>query len=306
MEKFWKISLKNETASAQNIREFWTNTGISKKIIAKIRQNQGFQINGQTVYASDFIKPNDSSEIIVKEGYFDYLSAYVLPKQNKEIEIVYEDEDVLVLDKRANMKMHPHSPNEDDTLLNYVNAYLIQNKKTSRAHQAKAYMVHRLDRATSGLVLIAKNPIVVPILNKQLTKKTMARKYLAIVEGQVQKDAGVICKALSAITNDPLYRQQIDENGLFAKTSWQKVKGDTKKTLLALTLYTGRTHQIRVHLKSIGHPIIGDELYGNISDERLQLHAYQLSFRQPFTNKEIVVQSNKELALDQNNINELR
>lgn len=298
MTNYWEITLTNNAKMAINVREFWSNMGLAKKLIAKIRQNHGFQINNKTVYASDLIQPSEKTTVVIKEDYFDYLSNYDLPKDRVKLDVVYENEDVLVIDKTANMKMHPHSPHEDDTLLNYVNLYLKQNNVYSRNHLANAYMVHRIDRATSGLVLIAKNPIVVPILNKQLANKTMSRKYIALVEGIIKEDSGVIDKPLKAIENDPLYRQEVNPKGLSAKTSWKKLATENDKTLLELTLFTGRTHQIRVHTQSMGHPIIGDELYGNVNNSELCLHAYQLSFKKPFNNEKVKLESNKQFTID--------
>ncbi|MBD5429078.1 RluA family pseudouridine synthase [Lactobacillus sp.] len=187
--------------------------------------------------------------------------------------IVYEDDNVLVINKPAGQKTHPNL-NEKDTALNDCATYL----------GTSPYIVHRLDMLTSGLLLVAKNPAVVPILNRQLTTKTFHRNYFATVNNPENLHAsGTISAPIGQDPNDQRKRM-ICSTGLKSITHYQLLKRNSKTALVKLTLETGRTHQIRVHLASIGSPILGDPLYNpNFNGEQLHLTAYQMSFLSPFS-----------------------
>lgn len=178
-----------------------------------------------------------------------------------------------MINKPAGQKTHPNL-NETNTALNDCATYLGYSP----------YIVHRLDMLTNGLLLVAKNPAVVPILNRQLTNKTLHREYLAWVNKSSKlKQSGTISFPIGHDPNDQRKRM-VHPAGQKAITHYEIVKEYENKVLVKLTLETGRTHQIRVHLAALNAPIIGDPLYNsNYHDgEKLQLTAYQLTFMRPF------------------------
>lgn len=187
--------------------------------------------------------------------------------------VVYEDKNILVINKPAGQKTHPNL-NETNTALNDCATYL----------GTSPYIVHRLDMLTNGLLLVAKNPAVVPILNQELTTKIFHRNYLATVSHlENLKSNGTINAPIGKNPNDQRKRM-VRPDGLKAITHYQVLNKDAKTALIKLTLETGRTHQIRVHLASIGCPIVGDPLYNSeFNGEKLQLTAYQISFIKPFS-----------------------
>ena len=226
-------------------------------------------INGKIVKAGYTLKSGDDIE--VKEVEEKVLSAV---PQDIPIDIVYEDNDILVINKPAGQKTHPNL-NEEDTALNDCATYLGYSP----------FIVHRLDMLTSGLLLVAKNPAVVPILNRQLTDKTLHRAYLAWIYNSPQiKNTGIIDLPIGHDPHDQRKRM-VRQDGQKAVTHYEVIKRDKDRILVKLTLETGRTHQIRVHLAALGAPIIGDPLYNSDyqDGEQLQLTAFQLTFRKPFS-----------------------
>lgn len=188
-------------------------------------------------------------------------------------DVIYEDDNVLVINKPAGQKTHPNL-NETDTALNDCATYL----------GTSPYIVHRLDMLTNGLLLVAKNPAVVPILNRELTTKIFHRNYLAtVIHPENLKNKGTIDAPIGQDPDDQRKRM-IRPDGLKAITHYQVINREGSLATLAIKLETGRTHQIRVHLSSIGCPIVGDPLYNpEFNGEKLHLTAYQMSFIKPFS-----------------------
>lgn len=207
--------------------------------------------------------------------------------QNLPLDIVYEDSDLLVVNKAAGMVVHPAPGHSNDTLVNALLAYYpdLQDVKGDR----RPGIVHRLDKDTSGLILIAKNARTQAALAEQMRRHEITKRYLALVEGIVALDSGSID---APIGRDPRHRQQMAITAISsreARTHFRVLQRFAHHTLLLLQLETGRTHQIRVHLKAIGHPIVGDPVYGAGGTHREHalshqfLHAYQLRFVHPIT-----------------------
>ena len=198
---------------------------------------------------------------------------------DRPVTIVYEDHDLLIVDKPAGIKAHPNQPDETQTLMNRVAAYLAP---------MPAYITHRLDMLTSGLTLIAKDPLTQNIINRQLAQKTMTREYVALVAPDIP-DHGTITAPIGSDPTDKRKRM-VAEDGLPAVTHYQVVARTAEWAQIQLQLETGRTHQIRVHLASIGFPILGDPLYApGFQTTRLFLHAETLRLTQPFTAHPLVV-----------------
>ena len=243
-----------------------------------LRSEKQILINGKYLPINFLVHSGD--KIQVNLSHIESLQQVYRPSGHLP-DVVYEDENVLIINKPAGQKTHPNL-NERDTALNDCATYL----KTS------PYIVHRLDMLTHGLLLVAKNPAVVPILNRQLTTKTLNREYLATVDAtNLSTKKGTISAPIGQDPNDPRKRM-VRSDGLKAFTHYRVIDEKNGLATLAIKLETGRTHQIRVHLASIGCPIIGDPLYNpNYKrNEQLQLTAYRLTFKNPFSFKETTVE----------------
>ena len=213
-----------------------------------------------------------------------------LVSQDIALKIVYEDDNLLIVDKPAGLVVHPGAGNSDNTL---VNALLFHVKKLSDININRPGIVHRLDKDTSGLLAVAKDNATHLNLAEQFKQHTVKRKYAAIVEGETEFDHGII--------DIPVKRDKYNfkkmsvgfsKDAKFAKTSYKTIKRQNGFSLLELEPYTGRTHQLRVHLLYLGHPILGDKKYANMKGfPRLFLHAKTLGLIHPVKNKFIEFES---------------
>lgn len=225
------------------------------------------------------------------------------------LDIVYEDSDLLVVNKAAGVVVHPSPGHHEDTLVNALLAYYPDLKEVGA--ELRPGIVHRLDKDTSGLVIIAKNARTQAALIEQMKRHQVVKRYLALVEGNVALDQGSID---APIGRDVRHRQQMAitmVGSREARTHFRVLERFSRHTLLLLQLETGRTHQIRVHLKAIGHPVVGDPVYGIGSTirgmviKRQFLHAYQLQFTHPTTGSlmefEVPLPSDLQEVLDAKN-----
>lgn len=247
--------------------------GCSGRIITAIKNNEGLLVNGKPFRVTSVLKKGDEVSLI----FADKSSA--LPNPELPVKTAYEDEDVIVFDKPPFMPVHESLNHFDDTLANFFAA---------KCPDSSFRAINRLDKNTSGLCLVAKNQLSAANLSAargSLPKK----KYLAIACGEILEDGEVIA---------PIGRPDPDEikravtpDGQNAHTLYRVISGDGSYTLLELELLTGRTHQIRVHLSHIGHPLLGDETYGAPSEliKRHALHCSELSFIHPFSKKKITL-----------------
>ncbi len=196
------------------------------------------------------------------------------------LDIVYEDDDLIVLNKAPGVSVHPGPGHFDDTLGNFLVNYY---EKTGQ--EADFHPVHRLDRGTSGLIVSAKHPHAQEVLKNQLHTEEFRRVYLAVCQGVPNPPAGVVGAPLGPKPGS-LMEQMVRPDGKSARTRYETLEARNGRALLRLELDTGRTHQIRVHLAHIGHPLTGDFLYGTEDRDligRPALHSAQLSFRHPIT-----------------------
>ena len=206
-------------------------------------------------------------------------AAVELKAENIPLTIVYEDADLLVVDKPDNLVVHPTLDHPNGTVVNALLNHLnIKNLETSNLRPG---IVHRLDKDTSGLLVVGKNMQATDNLKKQFKEHSVMKKYLALVGGIVEKETGLVDQK---IARHPKFRSKftVSPEGREARTEYRVLKRFKNATLLELTPFTGRTHQLRVHLASIGHPILGDKLYGGrMLLNRQFLHASYLSFIHP-------------------------
>jgi len=245
---------------------------IPRKIRHFLRTKKNILINQKEVHWQQIIKSGDKCQLTFDEE--DYPTKEISLGNPDLVQEVYQDQHLIVVNKPEGMKTHGNQPNEI-ALLNHVSAYVGQT----------CYVVHRLDMETSGLVLFAKNPFILPILNRLLEKKEISREYLALVEGAFRSKELVFRDKIGRDRHDRRKRLVDPKNGQFAETIVARLKKfEDGSSLIRCRLKTGRTHQIRVHLSHHNHPILGDPLYHPKSKTpRLMLHAYKLSFTHPLT-----------------------
>ena len=245
---------------------------IPRKIRHFLRIKKHILINQREVRWNEMVNPRDICQLTFdKEDYPEKEIPWGNPNLVQE---VYQDQHLVIVNKSEGMKTHGNQPNEI-ALLNHVSAYVGQT----------CYVVHRLDMETSGLVLFAKNPFILPILNRLLEKKEISREYWALVDGNISSKELVFRDKIGRDRHDRRKRIVDTKNGQYAETHVSRLKQFPNKTsLVRCKLKTGRTHQIRVHLSHHNHPILGDPLYNSKSKtSRLMLHAFRLSFTHPLT-----------------------
>ncbi len=203
--------------------------------------------------------------------------------ENIPLTFLYEDQDLAVVIKPSGMVVHPAAGNEDGTLVNALLYHL--DSLGGIGGELRPGIVHRLDKDTSGLLLVAKNDAAQLALSQQLSDRAMEKHYRALVEGNLKEDQGFIDAPIARHKTDRK-RMAVDPSGRPSQTEWTVLERGKGCTLLDVHILTGRTHQIRVHMKHIGHPVCGDPIYGaarGIPVPRLMLHAYSLSFTHPTT-----------------------
>lgn len=228
------------------------------------------------------VAPGDNVELTVPDPV-----ELTVEKEDIPLEILYEDEDVAVVNKPCGMVVHPAPGNETGTL---VNALLYAMDDLSGIGGVKRPgIVHRLDKDTSGLLMIAKNDQAHESLSGQLRERTMDKRYLAVVDGEMKEPSGRIEQPVSRSKKDRK-KMAIDPEGRYALTEWTLKENLRGAALLEVHILTGRTHQIRVHMQSIHHPVAGDPIYGaknGVKAPRLMLHAWRLSFTHPRTGERL-------------------
>jgi 23S rRNA pseudouridine1911/1915/1917 synthase len=254
--------------------------GLSRTHIQKLILEGNAAVKGVELLKPHYkLKANDEVTIRI-EGR----KPRTLEAEKIDLEVIYEDVDVAVINKPAGLVVHPAPGNYEHTL---VNALLYRFPELSDINPIRPGIVHRLDKDTSGLLVIAKNNAAHLALAKQFAQHSIKRNYVALVKGKVEFDENVI---EMPITRHPRARKKMavgfGENAKYARTHYRTLKRSAACSLLRLEPFTGRTHQLRVHLAFLGHPILGDTLYGK-NDEfpRLALHADYLGFVHPATGK---------------------
>lgn len=271
-----------ELHNNKTIHQFLKDKGFSHAVVVQLKKTEeGILKNGIWSYVTDKLATDDILKLHWEE---DSISENIVPV-NLAFEIVYEDEDILIVNKPANMPIHPSMNNYDNTLANAV-MYHYQQKGESFCYRC----INRLDRDTSGLTIIAKNMLSAGILAKHSGLRDIKREYVAIVSGKVA-ESGTIDAPIARLDGSTIERCVDFENGEHARTHYTKLAYDNKNdlSLIRLKLETGRTHQIRVHMKHIGFPLIGDFLYNPDFRyiQRQALHSAALTFVHPVTGKEM-------------------
>jgi 23S rRNA pseudouridine1911/1915/1917 synthase len=253
---------------------------LSGTLIRRLKMSNGVLLNGQPVWADHPIGPGDELVLVLEPRESTGVDPEPVP-----LAIVYEDEDLIVLDKPPGVVVHPTKGCYHGTLANGL-AHLFRE----RGQTLGIHPVHRIDRHTSGLVLFAKHAMAHQRLDEQLRAHKLDRRYVALVWGQVEPDRGRIDRPIGLVEGHPVARE-VAEGGQPSVTDFEVLYRFAEPapwgcTLLRLTLQTGRTHQIRVHMASEGHPLVGDDLYSTAYPPALgrqALHAATLAFKHPRT-----------------------
>ncbi len=269
-----------ENTNFLNVKDVLKNYfGISSRLLLKLKRNNSVYLNNSICNLNDLVSVDDTVSFCL--NYEEDNSNIVAT--NIPLNIVYEDECLLLINKPPNIAIHPSMLHYDNSLSNGVKYYfnLIGLHKKIRP-------VNRLDRNTSGLVIFAKNEYIQEFLIKEMQSKTFSKEYLAILEGTLDKKQGTI-NAPIARKKDSIIERCIDNSGDNSITHYKVLKEFDNFSLVNFKLETGRTHQIRVHSSYIGHPILGDDLYGNKSNliNRQALHSYKISFIHPKTREKM-------------------
>ena len=254
--------------------------GISRSTVKKMIDEGVVLVNGKKVKASLIL--SEADELFVKDGFIKEAS---FEAEDIPINIVYEDDDLLVINKKSGMVVHPGNGNTSGTL---VNALMHYTKNLSNKEAFRPGIVHRIDKDTSGLMLVAKNDKAHDILAEGFKNKTIKREYIALVCGVIGEDSGVIDAPIGRDAKDRKKMCVTSENSKKAVTHFKVLKRYEHYTLLRLILDTGRTHQIRVHMKYIGHPVYNDPVYGKAYNDFGQfLHSASIDFEQPTTHEHL-------------------
>lgn len=277
MQRILKYIISENTTPV-TILDFLKKEGFSRHILSSMKNTPNTIIlNGERGFGRSVLKPQDHLIVTVPETE----SGENIIRTKMDLNIIYEDEDILVINKPADMPVHPSAGNYENTLANGI-AWYFAEKGEDFVYRC----INRLDRDTTGALILAKNPLSAAILSVQMKKRQILRIYLALVDGLLP-DSGTINAPIARMEGSVITREVNFGTGESAITHYERLAAGKEYSLAELHLETGRTHQIRVHMKYIGHPLPGDYLY-NPDYRRINrqpLHSYQLEFTHPTTGK---------------------
>ena len=279
MESKLIINISDEE-TGERIDSFLSGkTEFTRTRIQQLIKEHNITVNGKATKSSYKIEKDDKIVIEVPEA-----ETTEIKPENIKIDIVYEDSYIVVINKQAGLVVHPAHGHYSGTL---VNAILYHIKDLSGINgEIRPGIVHRLDKDTSGLIVIAKNDKVHVTLTEMFQEKKIRKTYLAILKGKLNKSEGKVVTQIGRDKNDRKKMTVIDDitKGKTAITKYRVISQNSLFTLVKVNIETGRTHQIRVHMRHLGYPILGDSVYGRKDNEKRQmLHAYRLEFLHPVT-----------------------
>lgn len=273
-----KVTWQKKDTKQQTLKSFLRKQGVSQRLYGKLKKGYGqVLVDGQKTKLAILL---EHPVAVTLELPADAIEENVAISQGP-IEVVYEDEFWLVVNKPAGLTSVPGPSNSTDTLVNRVKGYFIEQRSAIKAPR----IITRLDRYTSGLVLFAKHSFAQAQIAAQVESHRMDKRYFALVQGQILREHGFIEGPIARVADDVKY--QITPEGRFAKSEYWLEKSKAELSLVQVKLHTGRTHQIRVHFSENGHRLLGDKLYGGECSliARQALHAGKLGFIDPFTKK---------------------
>lgn len=257
---------------------------LSRTTVQRLIDEEKILVNGKKQKSSYKPEVGDEINIDIPEAHEAILKAQDIP-----VPVVYEDNDIIVVNKPKGMVVHPANGNPDGTLVNAILA-ICKDSLSGIGGEIRPGIVHRLDKDTSGLLIVAKNDVAHIKMSKQIQDREVIKKYIALVKGVVAENEATIDLPIARSTKDRK-KMAVDPKGKNAVTHFKVLKRYDKYTLLELKIDTGRTHQIRVHMSYIGHPVVGDGVYSSgkneFNVEGQMLHARYLEFKHPITGKEL-------------------
>ncbi len=256
---------------------------LSARLITKLKQSNNIFFNEEITYTKKLVCANDVVSVLI--DFVEDNSNIVAT--NIPLDIIYEDEYLLAINKPANMPVHPSMLHYEETLSNAVKYYF-----DTLNLKRKIRIVNRLDKETSGIVIFAKNEYIQECLIKQMKTKELKKEYLAIVTGYLQKKSDTLCFPISR-KEGSIIERTVNPNGDIAITHYNILKEQNNLSLVHVFLETGRTHQIRVHFSHINHPILGDTLYGTPSPliNRQALHSYKITLLHPISKQILTLEA---------------
>ena len=276
MERVLEYIISSDT-NPVTVLDFLKQEGFSRHILSSMKNSSGncIVLNGERGFGRSVLKEGDRLVVTVPEVE----SGENIIRAEMDLDILYEDEDILVINKPAGMPVHPSIGNYENTLANGIAWYFSQ-----KGEDFVYRCINRLDRDTTGALILAKNPLSAAVLSVQMKRRQIRRTYLALVDG-VLPESGVVDAPIARMEESVITREVNFETGESAVTHYERLAVGRYYSLAELHLETGRTHQIRVHMKYIGHPLPGDYLY-HPDYRRIQrqpLHSFQLEFTHPIT-----------------------
>jgi 23S rRNA pseudouridine1911/1915/1917 synthase len=258
---------------------------VSRVRIKSLIEDGNILVNNSKVKPSYKIKENDIIEIEIPE----VVEESHMKAQDIDLDVIYEDDDIIVINKAKGMVVHPGNGNADGTLANAVLAWA-KGSLSGIGGEIRPGIVHRLDKDTSGIIIVAKNDKAHIDLSEQIKDRKVVKKYIALVRGIIPEDEATINMPIGRSKIDRK-KMAVDKEGKVAITHFKVLKRFEKYTLLELKIDTGRTHQIRVHMSYIKHPVVGDMVYSSGKNEfgveGQMLHAYSLDFTHPVTKEKM-------------------
>ena len=264
------------------------DTDITRTSAQRLIEDGNILVNGKNAKVSYKIQENDKISVEIPEP-----KQIELKAQNIPIEIIYEDSDIIVVNKPKGMVVHPANGNPDGTLVNAIMA-ICKDSLSGIGGEIRPGIVHRIDKDTSGLLIVAKNDNAHVKMSEQIKNHEVKKTYIALVRGVFKENEATIDMPIGRSTSDRK-KMDVNKNGKNAITHIKVLKRFDKYTLLKVNIETGRTHQIRVHLSHIGYPIVGDYTYSNGKNEfdviGQCLHAQKLEFKHPITQKDMCLEA---------------
>lgn len=251
--------------------------GLSKLYLRDLIKTEKCEVNGRFENRGYRLRTNDFVELEADPDRQNSMVPEPIP-----LDVVFEDEDLIVINKPVGMLVHPSHREKTGTVLNALAHYL--NRNTASLH-VRPGLIHRLDRDTSGLLVAAKNTRAHARVGSQFENKRVEKRYLALVEGAVGEEAGIVTSPIGRYADEKLW--SVKPDGKRSETRFRVRERCRDATLLELEAVTGRTNQLRIHCADIGHPIVGDTQRGGREFERMCLHSYRIAFRHPSTGEAI-------------------
>ena len=282
LQKYNLMSYRNEETSILK-DVLLDKLNFSVRSLSRMKREKSILVNGEFEKLNAKLISGDLIEVKINEDKANF------EPQDLKLNILFDDFDIIMVDKPPFMVVHPTKSHVDNTIANGVTHFIDEKDEN-----VKIRFVNRLDMNTSGLVIVAKNAYAHHVLSDDMKYDKVEKKYITIVKGVVKDDKGVIDVPIYR-SNDDTIKRLVDDRGQHAVTHYKVLERLKDATVLEVELFTGRTHQIRVHMEYIGHGIIGDDLYGYVDESlitRQALHAYSLKFEQPRTREVLEFESN--------------